>query len=132
MPSISIICGIVLILIGIVGYVNAVMHDRASVTALIPAFIGLVLALLGAVSAAKEGLRKHLMHVAVVIALLGFIATAVRAVPRLGEIASSRAILSQVLTALVCLVFVVLAIRSFAAARRARNAGFLGQKKTIG
>lgn len=121
MPSISIICGIVLILIGIVGYVNAVMHDRASVTALIPAFIGLVLALLGAVSAAKEGLRKHLMHVAVVIALLGFIATAVRAVPRLGEIASSRAILSQVLTALVCLVFVVLAIRSFAAARRARK-----------
>jgi len=122
MPNLAIGCGIVLILIGVVGYVNGVMNDKGSITALIPAFIGIVLALLGVVSNMKEGLRKHLMHGAVVIALLGFIATAGRLGSRLGELTASPAVISQALTALVCLIFIILAIRSFAAARRG-NAG---------
>lgn len=121
MPITAIICGVLLILIGIVGYVNGAMHDKASVTALIPAFIGLLLALLGAVSAAKEGLRKHLMHVAVVIALIGFIATAGRLVSKISELSMSPAVISQASMAIICLAFVILAIRSFAAARRARH-----------
>lgn len=121
MPSTSILCGALLILIGIIGYVVGAMNDKASVTALIPAFIGLLLALLGAVAAAKEGLRKHLMHAAVVIALLGFIATAGRLISRLSELTASPAVISQALTAIICLAFVILAIRSFAAARRARS-----------
>lgn len=121
MPITAVACGILLILIGIVGYINGAMNDKASVTALIPAFIGLLLALLGAVAAAKEGLRKHLMHAAVVIALLGFIATAGRLVSRLSELTASPAVISQVSTAIICLAFVILAIRSFAAARRARS-----------
>lgn len=118
MPNLAIGSGVVLILIGLAGYVYGMMNDRGSVTALIPAFIGIVLALLGIVSNMKEGLRKHLMHGAVVIALLGFIATAGRLVSRLGELTASPAVISQALTALVCLIFVILAIRSFAAARR--------------
>lgn len=122
MPATAIICGILLILIGIVGYAHGVMTEHASVTALIPAFIGLILVILGFVSRVKENLRKHLMHAAVVIALLGFIATAGRVVSKLGSISASAAVLSQVATAVVCLVFVILAIRSFAAARASRTA----------
>lgn len=119
MPTTAIICGIALILIGLVGYVNGVMNDRGSATALIPSFIGIVLSLLGIVSNAKESLRKHLMHIAVVVALLGFIATAGRLVSRMSELTMSPAVISQALTAVICLIFVILAIRSFAAARRA-------------
>lgn len=122
MPTTAIFCGIVLILIGLVGYVNGMMNDRASFTALIPAFIGIMLALFGFVANAKENLRKHLMHAAVVIALLGFIATAGRLVSRLSELTLNAAVISQALTAVVCLIFVVLAIRSFAAARRSTTA----------
>lgn len=123
MPSISIICGVLLILIGIVGYINGVTNDKASVTALIPAFIGLVMVLLGMLARLKEGLRKHLMHAAIVVALLGFIATAGRLMMKMSELSASPAVLSQAATAIVCLAFVVFAIRSFAAARRERNSG---------
>lgn len=121
MPTIAIVCGVLLILIGIAGYVNGIMTDRASMTALIPAFIGIILALLGVVSGMKEGLRKHLMHAAVIVALLGFIATAGRLVSRMSELTASPAVLSQASTAIVCLAFMVLAIRSFAAARRDKS-----------
>lgn len=110
-----------LILIGFAGYIYGMMNDRGSITALIPAFIGIALALLGVVSGMKESLRKHLMHAAVIVALLGFIATAGRLVSRLSEITLSPAVVSQALTALVCLAFMIFAIRSFAAARRERS-----------
>jgi uncharacterized membrane protein len=120
MPTTAIVCGVLLILIGVAGYVSGVMSDRASWTALIPAFIGIVLALLGVLSGLKENLRQHLMHAAVVVALLGFIATAGRLVSRMSELTASPAVLSQASTAIVCLAFMILAIRSFAAARRDR------------
>ena len=118
MPTTAIFCGILLILVGLVGYINGVMNDRGSITALIPSFIGILLSLLGILANAKESLRKHLMHAAVVVALLGFIATAGRQVSRMSELTMSPAVISQALTALICLLFVILAIRSFAAARR--------------
>jgi hypothetical protein len=120
MPATAIGIGVLLMVIGIAGYIVGMMGDRASVTALIPAFIGVLLVLLGAVSNFKENLRKHLMHAAIVVALLGFIATAGRLISRLGELTMSPAVLSQAATAVLCLVFVILAIRSFAAARRDR------------
>lgn len=121
MPSISIICGVLLVLIGIAGYIHGITSDKASITALIPAFIGAVMILLGVLARMKEGLRKHLMHAAVVVALLGFIATAGRLISKMSELSASAAVLSQTSTAIVCLAFVILAIRSFAAARRERD-----------
>lgn len=120
MTTTAIIFGIILILIGAAGYVNGQMTGNASVTALIPAFFGAALAILGFIGKQSEGLRKHLMHGAVVIALLGFILTAGRLVSRLGELTMSPAVLSQLAMSLVCLVFVVLAIKSFRDARRNR------------
>ncbi|MGB7210148.1 MAG: hypothetical protein WBD27_15940 [Pyrinomonadaceae bacterium] len=121
MTNSSIICGSLLILIGLAGYFNGAINDKASVTALIPAFIGVVIGLLGVLAGRKEGWRKHLMHAAVVVALLGFIATAGRLVSKISELSASPAVLSQALTAIVCLAFIILAIRSFAAARRERG-----------
>jgi uncharacterized membrane protein len=121
MPTISIICGILLIAIGTAGYIHGVSNDKASITALIPAFIGVVIGLLGVLAGMKEGFRKHLMHAAIVVALLGFIATAGRLVSKISELTASAAVLSQASTAIVCLAFVILAIKSFAAARRERN-----------
>lgn len=120
MPGITIVCGIILVLLGIAGYGIAVADGNASLTALIPAIFGVVLAGLGLISQKKENLRKHLMHVAVLIALLGFFATAGRLISRLSQLTASPAVISQAVMAGVCLVFVILAIRSFAAARRAR------------
>ncbi|MGH8509478.1 MAG: hypothetical protein ACREVH_12290 [Gammaproteobacteria bacterium] len=118
MPSLSIFCGVLLILIGILGYAHGVMTGRASYTALIPTIFGALLLLFGLIARAKENLRKHLMHAAVVVALLGFIATAARLIPRLGELTFSGAEIAQISMAAVCLLFVVLAVKSFVGARR--------------
>lgn len=121
MPNTSITFGILLVIIGSSGYLYGMNSGNASVTALIPAFFGIVLVLCGAVARASEGLRKHLMHIAVVIALLGFILTAGRLLMKASELSMSPAVLSQASMALVCIVFVILAIRSFAAARSSRD-----------
>ncbi len=116
----TIICGVLLILIGIVGYIHGMMTEHASATALIPAAFGAVLAVLGYFAAAKEALRKHLMHVAVIVALLGFIATASRLVQKFDGFTLTAAVVSQIAMAAICLIYVLLAIRSFANARRSR------------
>ena len=118
MPSTSITCGALLILIGLIGYINAWITGHPSVTALIPAFFGIVLLLLGLLARAKEGMRKHLMHVAVIVALIGFIVPIARVLSKFSELTLSAAVVSQITMALVCLLFVVLAIKSFAEARR--------------
>ncbi len=118
MPNTSIACGVLLIIIGIIGYVHGMMSDKASVTALIPAFFGLVFVILGVLANAKESLRKHLMHCAVIVSLLGFIMPAGRLISKMSELTMSAAIVSQIAMAVVCLIFTILAIRSFAAVRK--------------
>ncbi|MBS1792459.1 MAG: hypothetical protein JSS81_01325 [Acidobacteria bacterium] len=107
-----------LILLGVAGYVWGMIDGNASVTALIPAFFGIVIAILGAVAKSNENLRKHLMHAAVMIALIGFLVPAIRILMKLGSISFSAAFLSQLVMALLCLVFLVLGIQSFINARR--------------
>ena len=117
MPFTSIACGTLLVLIGAVGYIYGIMTEKPSLTALIPAFFGVVMFILGAIARGKESLRKHLMHAAVVVALLGFILPAVRLLTKFSELTASAAVISQIAMALVCLLFVILAVKSFAAAR---------------
>jgi hypothetical protein len=121
MPNTAIWCGRILILIGILGYVWGLYTDALSYTSLIPAGVGVVLMLLGHLAVMKDNLRKHVMHVAVIIGLLGFIA-ALGGMFRKGvPTAFSAGIASQLAMAIICLVFVVLCVRSFVAARRERN-----------
>jgi hypothetical protein len=123
MPLVSNLCGIILIIIGIVGYIHGTSTGHASPTALIPAAFGILFLIFGVVSGMKESLRKHLMHAAAVVALLGLLAVGGRLLSNISGLSMSAAVLSQLAMAVVCLVFLILAIRSFAAARRAREAG---------
>lgn len=118
MPSTSIVLGVLLILIGVIGYLYGYADGKASVTALIPAFFGIILAGLGVAARARESLRKHLMHAAVVVALIGFILPAGRLISRIGEITFTPAELSQISMAAICLLFVILGVKSFVDARR--------------
>jgi fluoride ion exporter CrcB/FEX len=125
MSLISIACGVLLILIGVIGYGYGIMKGGASPTALIPAFIGLILAILGFVGKSKPDLRKHLMHGAVIIGLLGFLGTASSFIKIFsvfsGTAERPAAVIAQFLTAIVCLVFVILCVKSFIDARKART-----------
>ena len=119
MPGYAIWIGRLLVLVGIVSYGYGLWAGSASLTALIPAVFGIVLMVLGHVAHAKEPLRKHLMHAAVLVGLLGFILPLARLVPRATELTLSAPVISQLSMALLCLVFVILGIRSFVTARRA-------------
>lgn len=120
MPSTAIALGILLILVGIVGYAYGASGGNASITALIPAFFGIVIAVLGAAARAKDNLRKHLMHAALLVALIGFIMPTGRLISRASEFVLSPATLAQILMAAICLLFLILGIKSFADARRNR------------
>jgi hypothetical protein len=114
--------GVVLIVLGMAGYAGS---GGASVTALIPAIFGVVLAALGAL-ARNEGMRKHAMHGAVLVGLLGFLGSArgLLQLPALmsgGEVARPTAVIAQSVMAILMLLFVVLCVRSFISARAARR-----------
>jgi hypothetical protein len=113
----SIYCGGLLIIIAIAGYLYGTSVGQASLTALIPAAFGLALISLGVAGKAREGLRKHMMHVAVLIALVGCIIPAVRLM-RMSGFTFNAAVIAQLSMSLVCLAFVVLSVRSFINARR--------------
>ena len=121
MPSTTIALGVVLIVLGLAGYF---LTGAASVTALIPAFFGIVIGLLGLL-ARDERRRKHAMHAAVFIALLGVLGT-FRGLLQIGSAfdgtaAPPAAIISQSIMAVLTLGYIVMAVRSFTAARRARH-----------
>lgn len=120
MPTTAINFGRILILIGIAGYVYGLTTSYASMTALIPAAFGIVLLVLGHFAKAKESLRKHLMHAAVMVGLIGFLASLGGLIARFNK-AALPAKLSQIAMALACLVFVFLCVRSFVEARKNRE-----------
>jgi hypothetical protein len=111
--------GVALIVLGVAGYA---LSGAASVTALIPAFIGIVFVVLGLLGR-KENLRKHVMHVAMLVALLAIAGTfrgLLGLFAWIGGTAPERpmAVIAQVITALLCLLLLVGGIRSFVAARK--------------
>jgi hypothetical protein len=114
----AIYCGLLLIIVGVVGYVYGMSIGHASPTALIPAAFGLLLIILGYIAKAKENLRKHIMHVAVLVGLIGFVLPAGRLLINYATFSISAAVFSQIAMAIICLIFVVLCIRSFIDARR--------------
>ncbi len=121
MPSTSIISGVLLIVIGIIGYVFSVVDGNTSLTALIPAAFGLLLLIFGIIAKSNENLRKHLMHAGVLVGLLGFIIPTVRLASQMSNIKVSLAVVSQAAMALICLFFVILSVQSFVNARRSRT-----------
>ena len=121
MPSITLALGAVLIILGLAGYF---LTGGVSLTALIPAAFGLVIAAAGLL-ARDERKRKHAMHAAVAVALLGFLGS-VRGLLQIGALfagtaARPAAVVSQSLMAVLTLGYIAIAVRSFIQARRARS-----------
>jgi drug/metabolite transporter (DMT)-like permease len=120
----TIVCGALLVAVGLVGYTQQ-DPEHVSPTALIPAAIGAVLMLCGAL-AFSDKLRKHVMHLAAMMGLLGAIGGFV---PLQRQLKNSDTFdplkpsaISGELMILICVVFVGLCVRSFIAARKARQA----------
>jgi hypothetical protein len=116
----GIFTGVILILIGVVGYIYGANIGHASLTALIPAAFGIVIGLFSWIGHMKESFRMHMMHVAVLFGLLGFLLPTVRLVMNADKFSLSAATISQVAMAIVCLLFVLGSVQSFISARRSR------------
>ncbi len=124
MAKLTIVFGILLILLGLFGYI-ATGHQHP--TALIPLFFGVVLAALGA-GANTENVKRRmlLMHIAVTVALLGFLGTISGVIDFIRMETGTHffypaAPESKAAMCLLCLIFVLLCVRSFITARRART-----------
>lgn len=122
MPTITIVYGLLLTLLGLGGYFGS---GGASITAMIPAFFGLPLLILGFL-ARNERFLKHAMHGAAMLALLGLLGSArgTLKLPTLlagGQLERPQAVIAQSVMAILSLIFLVLCIRSFIQARRARQ-----------
>jgi hypothetical protein len=122
MPKITLIFSLLYIALGLAAFfLTGAVHK----TALIPSYFGVVLLVLGLLGQ-KENLRKHLMHAALLVALLALLGTA-RSLPKLpsafdGTAARPPAIYAQAATAVLSIAFLSLGIRSFIQARRSRSA----------
>jgi hypothetical protein len=120
MSSTTIVFGFAYLILGISGFV---LTGSVHKTALIPCVFGLLFLVFGLLGR-KESLRKHVMHIAVLIALLAFLGTA-RALSHLPELFNGTAekpasIITQSLNAGFSILYIILAVRSFIQARRAR------------
>jgi hypothetical protein len=122
MAKITLVFAALLIALGLVGYLGTgSLHP----TALIPAWIGLALGVFGFLAISpNEGRRKLFMHINVTIGLVGFLGGAAEAVrgyvhAKAAGLEPDRiALASKVTLAALLLIYVILCVRSFIAARR--------------
>ena len=143
MTNQTLICGLALIVIGVYGYLNgqhSADEDYAKQveaqkldstiepkmkdmkTALIPAVFGGLLIVCAVIVIVKPTLRKHIMHVAAMIGVLGLIGGFVPII-RSGDFDLGKpAIRNGLLMSIVCAVFIYLCVQSFIEARKARDA----------
>jgi hypothetical protein len=125
MAKLTIGFGLVLIMLGIWGFV-ATGSASAHSTTLFPTWFGLALAVCGLLALTESEKRRMLwMHAAAVLGLVGFIGAGARALPVLihargAALAFPVAVANQFAMSLICLVYVLLCVRSFIAVRRTR------------
>jgi len=124
MSAISIIFGILLNVVGLIGFFGT---GATHPTSLIPCGLGLLLAVCGLL-ARIEKIRMHVMHVAVLVGLLGFGAT-VSAYGMLVAVLKQTAgdktnsSIAKMATALLCGLYVVRCIQYFVQARLLKKQG---------
>ena len=122
MPNTSVWFGRLLIILGLIGYGYGIYNGNASPTALIPAVFGVILMILGHLAQSKENLRQHLMHGAVIVGLLGFVLPLGRIFSNISNFSLTFASMMLISMSVICLVFVVLCVKSFIDARKNRTA----------
>ncbi len=125
MAKVTIVFAVLLIALGLAGFIGtgSIHH-----TALIPAWFGLALGIFGFLAISpSEGRRKLFMHINVTIGLLGFLGGAAEAIRGYLSAASKGiepdriALASKLTMTGLLLIYVILCVRSFIAARRARK-----------
>ena len=124
MAKVSIVFAVLLIALGLGSYFGTGSQHP---TALIPTWFGLALGLFGLLAMSPDpGRRKLYMHINVTIGLLGFLGAAGRALTSYGHARSEGvepdkiAIYAQLTMAGLLLIYVLMCVRSFIEARRAR------------
>jgi hypothetical protein len=125
MAKVTLVFAVLLVVLGLVGYLGTgSLHP----TALIPTWFGLALGVFGFLAISpNEKRRKLFMHINVTIGLVGLIGALVKALNGYGSARSAgidpdmKAIGAQLIMAALLLNYVVLCVRSFIAARRARQ-----------
>ena len=125
MPVYAIVFGALLTALGAVAYFNPDLLAGGKpnqVSAASPAFVGLPIALAGLLTLAAPGARKHAMHLAAVLALLGVVGGFVPVVLRKFDVNTTAVQVGLGMTGLSA-VILFLCVRSFIAARKARQAG---------
>jgi len=122
MAKTTLVFAVLLAALGAVSYMGT---GSAHPTALIPTWFGLALGLFGFLAISPDEKRRKLfMHVNVTIGLLGFLGAAGRAVYGYAHASSTGispdwiALGSQLAMAGLLLIYVILCVRSFIAARR--------------
>ena len=147
MSKVAILFGVFLIALGMYGYFGSTPKTKPSTvfagndvaekstasepvkrsfTAMIPAAVGLLLAIYGMVGLQPER-RKDAMHAAAGVALLGFLAGGVRFLMKLPALLNGdpnlnqRALMFSGLMGLICMAYLILSIRSFIAARKQKS-----------
>jgi hypothetical protein len=127
MPRIAMLFGVLLIVLGLIGYLKPTVFgdvgpEGTSPTALIPAGIGAILLICGLIVTLSPPSRKHVMHVAAAIGLLGAVGGIMPLMRSKFDFSKASAV-SGLLMILLCALFVVLCVRSFVRARIARAGG---------
>jgi hypothetical protein len=129
MALLSITYGVILILLGAEGYYNTIglfgVTELHAPTALIPAGFGAVLVVCGLL-AVKASIRMHVMHVAALVGVLGTLGGLGMGGPKVpallnGTAERPSAVKLQVTMGVVCLLFVIMCVKSFIDARRRRK-----------
>lgn len=116
--------GAVLIVTGAIAYI---VTGAESVTALLPAFLGLPILVLGLLAGAPSR-RRPMVIIAVVLAVLGAAGTAmnVAELPALlagDDVERPAAVVTSTITAVLCLVYAIAGIRWLVAAGRNGGVG---------
>ena len=123
MAKVTLVFAVLFVAIGLVGFFST---GSTHPTALIPAALGVLLGIFGALSLSPNPSRRKLfMHINVTLGLLGFLGTAMGLfewIRMLGGMAVKNppATESKAAMAGLSLIYVILCVRSFIAARRAR------------
>ena len=126
MAPISIVFGLLLSGVGLVGYLaptvfGAVGEKGTSATALIPTGFGAVLVLCGLIVLAKPTLRKHVMHLVAMVGLLGAAGGFMPLTRNEFDFSKSGTVAGALMIVL-SVAFVGLCVKSFIDARKARKA----------
>jgi peptidoglycan/LPS O-acetylase OafA/YrhL len=126
MARVTYVFGVLLILVGLVGYFAT---GSAHPTALIPTWFGVALGIGGFLAISpSESRRKLFMHINVTLGLVGLIGAIASALHgyeharSLGMDPDYKALTAQLTMAVLLLVYVNLCVRSFIQTRRSRQA----------